>query len=216
MKWMIGIVSALGISVLSIGLALLFVGSGSSIADHDENISANNGLSSDIKVQGDWSIDVTNPDGTLAEHREFTNELRDGGNMLPRLLIGQKIAGTWLVDLSVTTNDSETPEESLSNASLTPNRLGEGETNPNDLSRWTGGLDVVYSGASIFLTGSITVGNAGHFNQVSASVSECSRQEGLRCNNYPKTWFSSKFLGDSVVVVKDQVINVSVTYTFGS
>ena len=75
MKWIIGIVSALGISVLSIGLALLFVGSDSSIAGHDENVSASNGLSTAINVHGDWSIDVINPDGTVAVHREVSNAL---------------------------------------------------------------------------------------------------------------------------------------------
>jgi hypothetical protein len=46
-----------------------------------------------IKVHGHWAIDVKNPDGTLAQHREFENSLVDLGEIMTYLLAGQVTAG---------------------------------------------------------------------------------------------------------------------------
>jgi hypothetical protein len=57
-----------------------------------------------IKVHGHWVIDVRNPDGTLAEHRDFENSLTTGGGagqylvatgdqILPGLLSGAFVPG---------------------------------------------------------------------------------------------------------------------------
>jgi hypothetical protein len=39
-----------------------------------------------IKVHGHWTIDVKNPDGSVASHREFENALAGGGTLLSRIL----------------------------------------------------------------------------------------------------------------------------------
>jgi len=54
-----------------------------------------------IKVHGHWTIEVRNPDGTLAEHREFENAYV-GGTFLPRILARQAQISTssfWSVTL---------------------------------------------------------------------------------------------------------------------
>lgn len=61
------------------------------------------GRSDGIKVHGHWTIDVRNPDGTLVSHHDFENALVTGmgrGNdALANVLSGQKVGGTWMVNL---------------------------------------------------------------------------------------------------------------------
>lgn len=52
-----------------------------------------------IKVHGHWSIDIVNPNGSLASHHEFENALADGGQTLAAIL-GGSTAGRWVVTLS--------------------------------------------------------------------------------------------------------------------
>lgn len=46
-----------------------------------------------IQVHGDWTIDVYNPDGSLDQHREFSNEMTSGAVALSLLLGGELAAG---------------------------------------------------------------------------------------------------------------------------
>jgi len=51
-----------------------------------------------IKVHGHWVIDVRNPDGSLAQHREFENSLVNGGTqVLSQMLAGAVVPGNWAV-----------------------------------------------------------------------------------------------------------------------
>jgi len=51
-----------------------------------------------IKVHGHWVIDVRNPDGSLAQHREFENSLVNGGpQVLSQMLAGAVVPGNWAV-----------------------------------------------------------------------------------------------------------------------
>ena len=56
-----------------------------------------------IKVHGHWTVDVRNPDGTLASHNEFENALTTGGSdrgtaALARLLGGGASVQTWALE----------------------------------------------------------------------------------------------------------------------
>ena len=58
-----------------------------------------------VKVHGHWVIDVRNPDGTLAQHRDFENSLTspNGGDaIITGLLTGTYVYGTWYVVESAT------------------------------------------------------------------------------------------------------------------
>ena len=55
-----------------------------------------------IKVHGHWVIDVKNPDGTLAQHREFENSLVDLGEIMTYLLAGSVTAGEPAIFLDPT------------------------------------------------------------------------------------------------------------------
>lgn len=56
------------------------------------------GTAEGIKVHGHWTIDVKNPDGTLASHHDFENALQFAGQFaLSGLLSGQLSAGGWAI-----------------------------------------------------------------------------------------------------------------------
>jgi len=58
------------------------------------------GASDGIKVHGHWTIDVKNPDGSLASHNEFENALlADGAGELSKLLGRQETVVGWAVVL---------------------------------------------------------------------------------------------------------------------
>ncbi|HTW46496.1 MAG TPA: hypothetical protein VMD92_01035 [Acidobacteriaceae bacterium] len=53
-----------------------------------------------IKVHGRWIIEVKNPDGTLAQRREFENSLSPLQSQLQSLLAGNSVVGGWEISLS--------------------------------------------------------------------------------------------------------------------
>jgi len=52
-----------------------------------------------IKVHGHWIIDVRNPDGSLAQHRDFENSLADGGYFLTGAVSGYALIGGYFINL---------------------------------------------------------------------------------------------------------------------
>jgi hypothetical protein len=62
--------------------------------------SAPKGQSEGIKVHGHWTIEVKNPDGTVASHREFENAISTvGPDILTGLLSGEYVTGGFYVVL---------------------------------------------------------------------------------------------------------------------
>jgi hypothetical protein len=54
-----------------------------------------------ITVHGYWVMDIVNPDGSIAEHREFENALTSlGGDTLAKVLSRQNSVGAWGIKLS--------------------------------------------------------------------------------------------------------------------
>jgi hypothetical protein len=61
-----------------------------------------------IKVHGHWTIDVKNPDGTLAQHREFENSFQPGGSIaIIQLITGLAIPSD--MGIGVTSPTGQTP-----------------------------------------------------------------------------------------------------------
>ena len=59
-----------------------------------------------ITVHGHWTIEVRNPDGSLAERREFENALVGGGDFaLSALLSRNNSMGPWAITLTATSMD---------------------------------------------------------------------------------------------------------------
>jgi len=60
---------------------------------------SDSGFNEGITVHGDWVIEVRNPDGSVAERREFQNELSAGGGLLTCSLARVCSPGVWGVGL---------------------------------------------------------------------------------------------------------------------
>jgi len=59
------------------------------------------GMNQNMKMHGHWTIDIKNPDGTLAQHHEFENSIQyDGQNYLVGLMSGYGAAGPWEIYFS--------------------------------------------------------------------------------------------------------------------
>ena len=63
------------------------------------------GMNQGLKVHGHWEITVKNPDGSVAQHREFENSLSAGASTyLIGLLAGYFVSGNYMIVLGGATN----------------------------------------------------------------------------------------------------------------
>ena len=94
-----GVVALAG--ALGAGAILLFAGdSGRSDEVRDPSANDAGAVGEGISVHGDWVIEVRNPDGSIAERREFENALSGfGANFLAKLLDRTASTGAWAVEL---------------------------------------------------------------------------------------------------------------------
>jgi hypothetical protein len=86
-----------------------------------------------IKVHGHWVIEVRNPDGTLAQRREFENSLSPLQSQLQSLLAGNSVVGGWEIVLgyggsgpAICTVNCVLYQSSV----VYPGALGSGNQNP--------------------------------------------------------------------------------------
>ncbi len=93
MKWIIGTSAVIGLAILTLGLTLVFTGSLATENRDDTRelasalVTDGNGMSEGIQVHGDWTIEVSDPDGTLVERRQFKNALTSEGTTLLTMLL---------------------------------------------------------------------------------------------------------------------------------
>jgi hypothetical protein len=90
------------VAVAAVALLLGFVViPGSSTSTETATVAATSGSPSEgITVHGHWTVDVLNPDGTLAEHREFENSIApEGQGILTSILAGTLTVGRWSIML---------------------------------------------------------------------------------------------------------------------
>jgi hypothetical protein len=95
--------------VVTLGLILTFVvvpgisKNANSLVSSPMVASAPDSPAEGISVHGHWTIEVKNPDGTLAERREFDNALAtDGSATLSMILARQKSITGWSIGLGGT------------------------------------------------------------------------------------------------------------------
>ena len=109
MKWIFGTTVVGGMAALALGFMLVFTGSSATDRPDDTRklaaalVTDGNGMSEGIQVHGDWSIEVSDPDGTLVEKREFKNALAfpQGTDLLLWLLAGERLIDRdrWRIQL---------------------------------------------------------------------------------------------------------------------
>jgi hypothetical protein len=131
-----------------------------------ENVRADEKSSGDgshegIKVHGHWTIEVRNPDGTLATHREFENSYQQG-SALPGILSRKSSVGYWEIWLGGSPNICGTGSPGAPcqiyepGAGLGINTLVESE-----------------SGYGLVLSGTVTAINPGSLSLVATYLGSC-------------------------------------------
>jgi hypothetical protein len=194
-----------------------------------------------LSVHGHWVIDIKNPDGTLAQHRDFENSLEyNGQGFLVGLLSGYLIPGDWMIVIGASSGTSACNAiyqycgivRSLntypalgycsyyyctgSNLSYTYN-FGTGFGGP---------YSVVLEGSiTANQTGTIgavyslinTCANIAYSNTLNPSTIETSSPASCVAQTSPATWYgplTQATLSSSVSVTDGQIIQVTVTITF--
>jgi hypothetical protein len=133
------------------------------------------GMPEGIKVHGHWTIEVRDPDGTVATHREFENSLTGGGAIaLAQILSGTGIGGTFLVQAgnSVAASSPCTPQGCLLFQTYDVNASLNGFQGFNTLKVTTPTGANPYSG-DLVLSGGFTAPQAGSINQVATLLNVC-------------------------------------------
>ena len=181
-----------------------------------------------IKVHGRWVIEIQNPDGTIAQRREFNNALSNGGAQLLATLLGRTfVPSRWEVGFTAPFGG------------VSPCQGGTGATSPNwcklielAATDFTGGNAesrnlvvtpiVTGLGSSVRMTGSIEALTDGSIGAVSTRLGGCPASTLIAdCNGSGgSSSFSDATLGfpgyPPVVsgIVAGQIIKITVTFTF--
>jgi len=192
-----------------------------------------------IKVHGHWTIDVKNPDGTLAKHVEFENSLvspGQGDQLLAGLLGGFSVPGDWAIRLVSPSICSKTVYCLIFptlNGPLATQSCASGTNNG-----CATGLTLVYvpstgtTGAAFQMSGSLTASGTGNITSVATQFATCmdsvtyssvttfspakcitSETTGLSLAANSNT-FTATTLTTPLGVVTGQIIQVTVTISF--
>lgn len=170
-----------------------------------------------IKVHGRWTIEVRNPDGSLAERREFDNALSDfGAETLAILLARRASVGGWQIRLNASARennaflDGTTPSGALLTES---SYTGLGSTRPTVFKTVT--LTASTGPARVQLSGTATAQRDGNIGIVDTWVGRLpatdppsSSYEGA---NYG---FTSTTLTSPVRLTSGQQVVVTVVISF--
>jgi hypothetical protein len=136
-----------------------------------------------LKVHGHWIIDVKNPDGTLAQHRDFENSLQlTGQGYLVGLMSGYLVPGDYMLAIGASSGTSPCNAGSMycgivHNLNTYPALAYCGNyycTGSSLTYSYNLGSDGFNSGPfSIVLAGSITANQTGTIGSVYSVISTC-------------------------------------------
>jgi hypothetical protein len=185
-------------------------------------VKSDDGLNTGIKVHGSWTIEVTNPDGTVAEHREFENALTNQGAIFLAQVMGRaKSVGAWEIYIDNTSSGSNAfqyePEPNV--FSPTGASINEPFEIPQDTSEFNNlTVNVPLTGPNankLVLSGTAIAGRDGSINQVRTSLSV------LPPTNPPTSIilggsyiFSGTTLASPVTLTTGQQVAVTVVISF--
>jgi len=170
-----------------------------------------------IKVHGHWTIDVRNPDGTLASHHDFENSLQStGAGVLVGSLSRASVTGLWNISFT----DSST---GLCNSTLfcqidEPTQVPPLKSDSKNLtvSAPTTGPHA----GKIVLAGSVTAAGVGSVVEVLTYVDVCAVSVSpTSCNNGDSlqlgtTLFTNHVLTPNIAVAAGQLVDVTVVLSF--
>jgi hypothetical protein len=154
-----------------------------------------------IKVHGHWTIDVRNPDGTLASHHDFENSLEStGGVALSSSLARTGVIGSWKVVL-LTSSAGVVGALSETSGNLTIVAPTSGPNNGN----------LVLNGSFTDVQGGLVATVESLFDVCSPGVLPASCNDA---NAIGETLFTLRVLTTPVNVVPGQLVQVTVVISF--
>jgi len=171
-----------------------------------------------IKVHGHWTIDVRNPDGTLASHRDFENSLFPGAPLATNLA-RTKVLGLWavaLVAISTASNPcSPSPPSFFCSISEPTESIGAWASTNLTVSAPTSGPN----SGTLVLNGSVIAAQSGTFNQVITTVDGCPVGVApaactVSCSGCTFYEFTSSALNPAINITAGQLIQVTVVISF--
>jgi hypothetical protein len=193
-----------------------------------------------VKVHGHWVIDVRNPDGTLAQHRDFENSLEsDAQGFLVGLMSGYMIPGDYMLVIGASSGTSACNATYqfcgiVHNLSTYPalGYCGVYYCTGSSLS-YAYNFGTSFGGPySLVLSGSITANQTGTIGQVYSLISTCANigfsttvnPSTIETNSpatcvtqtSPEPWYGplTQATLSPVSVTSGQIIQVTVTFTF--
>lgn len=164
-----------------------------------------NGRDEGIQVHGHWIIEVTNPDGSVAEYREFENALLESGGWALGTILGRAVTvGGWWVQLMYSDDHNESILEPSSELS------GEGVS--KDLT-----LTIPDSGENyrkLILRGTSTCEQTASIITVRTFISMNPNNQAPSDVYYVPWEFTSTSLAEPIEVTMGQQVAVTVMFSF--
>lgn len=195
---------------------------------------ADDGQHQSFQLHGHWVVDVKNPDGTIAQHRDFENSIQGGGAaFLFGLMAGYAVPANYEIFLQSTGTAPCTPPGTLQGCvivnSLTTSPGSNSCPNYACFLGLTTTFNLNYSvlaSNSMVLAGSFTATRAGTIDNVSTYVGTCPTGfigSGVTTQNPSTCQTQNGGIGvnalsaasiTSVPVVQSQIVQVTVTISF--
>ena len=173
-----------------------------------------------IKVDGNWTIEIRNPDGKLAERREFKNALQYSGSItLGHFLQRTAKAGEWAIELGDVGNTVQnTP---CLSATQQPRACliyepGSQFSDANATHAFkTLTISSAEFGEKTVLTGTATAQRDGIIQTVRTILSRCPVDSQGVCQPVSASLsFTTKIVSPSMNIVAGQIIQVTVVISF--
>ncbi len=186
-------------------------------------VTSSGGPQEGIKVHGDWVIEVRNPDGSLADRREFRNALMiQGGTFLSRLLGRQRSTGFWVVILDARTAGAPKPCADFAGVAAGACGLFEAgaQGELSFVAHASINLQLNVLPDRLQLTGSVTATTASAIDIVTTAIGTCPAAFAPTTPCQFASPYIEYFSGTSpnaftpVNVVAGQIIQVTVSFTF--
>ena len=174
-----------------------------------------------IKVHGHWTIDVRNPDGSLASHTDFENALvaGSGDKALSWLLARSNSTGHWRIAVSGDAGPMCVEPYGPENCEIYEPNVTGSNSNLTVSSPATGD-----NANKLVLNGHFTAGVNGSFTRVDTYLTLCSATyaPGAGCDEPGQTRdygsitvpFTHKTLDPGVAVAPGQQVQVTVVISF--
>jgi hypothetical protein len=173
-----------------------------------------------IKIHGHWKIVVKNPDGSIAQTREFENSLTAaGGNALAQFLsgaLGNSSTGGLAIDLLST----GTTICGKANCGMAPNTTGGIGANFCITQNYCSptALTTTVNGSSVLLAGQITATQSGTITSVATVLGVCDRSiSPYTCQTTNAGGNNGTFTSTNITAIAvnaGQLVQVTVTISF--